>query len=198
MTATDLAADHAQDPAQDQIQDHGHDESSCLASQDPSRRSYVLGMAVAVGALCAGCSSSKSSSAAAGSTSPAGGMSSSSDTSSATSSTSAGSAGSSSSSGSAGTSSALTATSAVPVGGGTVLSDQQIVVTQPSAGTFKAFTAVCTHQGCTVGKVENGLIVCPCHGSSFHIADGSVANGPASKALDAVAIKVSGGQITKA
>lgn len=204
MTATDLAALQVQ--AQDQADVHAHadahDESACPARQDPTRRRAVFGMAVAVGAVCAGCSSSKSSSAAAGtpagSTSPGSGASSSSDASSAASSPSAGSAASSSSSGSAGTSAALAATSAVPVGGGTVIADQQIVLTQPSAGTFKAFTAVCTHMGCTVGSVANGLIVCPCHGSSFHIADGSVANGPASKALDPIAIKVSGGQITKA
>lgn len=211
MTATDLAAHQAQ--VQDQADVHAHadahDEAACPARQDPTRRRAVFGMAVAVGAVCAGCSSSKSSSAAAGgaassagvaagSTSPAAGTSSSSDTSSAASSSSAGSAASSSSSGSAGSSAALAATSTVPVGGGTVLADQQIVLTQPSAGTFKAFTAVCTHMGCTVGSVANGLIVCPCHGSSFHIADGSVATGPASKALDPIAIKVSGGQITKA
>ena len=33
----------------------------------------------------------------------------------------------------------------VPVGGGTVLPDEKIVVTQPREGDFKAFSAICTH-----------------------------------------------------
>jgi Rieske Fe-S protein len=49
-----------------------------------------------------------------------------------------------------------------------------------------------------VSSVQNGLIVCPCHGSSYHITDGSVANGPATQPLAAISVKVSGGQITKA
>jgi nitrite reductase/ring-hydroxylating ferredoxin subunit len=79
-------------------------------------------------------------------------------------------------SGSAGT--AKVAAAKVPVGGGVVLADQQVVVTQPSKGEFKAFTAVCTHQGCTVGKVEGGHIICPCHGSEFSITDGKNTTGP--------------------
>ena len=92
----------------------------------------------------------------------------------------------------------LIPTTGVPVGGGTILSDRKIVLTQPTPGVFKAFTAVCTHAGCTVSTVESGTIVCPCHGSSYHIQDGSVANGPASKALAPVAITVAGGQISLA
>ncbi|WP_327007407.1 Rieske (2Fe-2S) protein [Dactylosporangium sp. NBC_01737] len=89
-------------------------------------------------------------------------------------------------------------TSDIPVGGGKIFEDQKIVVTQPTAGQFKCFTAVCTHAGCVVGDVSGGTINCPCHGSKFKVADGSVANGPASKALKAVAIKVNGDAITKA
>jgi Rieske Fe-S protein len=48
----------------------------------------------------------------------------------------------------------LGGTSEVPEGGGAVYSDQKVVVTQPEAGEFKAFTAVCTHQGCLVSSVE--------------------------------------------
>jgi Rieske Fe-S protein len=99
----------------------------------------------------------------------------------------------------AGTSGAkLAATADVPVGGGVVLPDAQLVITQPKAGTFKAFSAICTHQGCTVSTVENGTINCPCHGSEFAIADGSVVAGPAPKPLPAKSIKVSGGSITAA
>ncbi len=89
-------------------------------------------------------------------------------------------------------------TSDIPVGGGKIFEDQKIVVTQPTAGQFKCFTAVCTHAGCVVGDVSGGTINCPCHGSRFKVADGSVAAGPASKALKAVAITVTGDAITKA
>jgi Rieske Fe-S protein len=93
---------------------------------------------------------------------------------------------------------ALTTTSKVPVGGGQVLADQKIVVTQPKAGTFAAFTAVCTHAGCLVDSVSGGTINCPCHGSKFSITNGSVVNGPASSPLAAVGIKVQGSSIVKA
>ncbi len=86
--------------------------------------------------------------------------------------------------------------SKVPVGGGTILKAQQVVVTQPAKGDFKAFTAICTHQGCTVGSVQGGQIVCPCHGSHFSIKDGSPVSGPAQAALAAKKVTVTGGQIT--
>ncbi|GAA3238665.1 Rieske (2Fe-2S) protein [Nonomuraea helvata] len=92
----------------------------------------------------------------------------------------------------------LAKTADIPVGGGTVFKDQKIVVTQPTSGEFKAFSAVCTHNGCTVGNVSDGVIVCPCHGSKFAIADGSVKHGPADKPLPAQQIKVEGDQITLA
>ncbi|WP_346111458.1 Rieske (2Fe-2S) protein [Nonomuraea maheshkhaliensis] len=90
---------------------------------------------------------------------------------------------------------ALAKTADIPVGGGTVFKDQKIVVTQPTEGEFKAFSALCTHKGCPVGSVEDGAIVCPCHNSKFAIADGSVTGGPADKPLAAQEIKVEGDQI---
>ncbi|HEY3685479.1 MAG TPA: Rieske (2Fe-2S) protein [Streptosporangiaceae bacterium] len=87
-------------------------------------------------------------------------------------------------------------TSDVPVGGGTILTDDKIVVTQPAKGDFKAFTAVCTHQGCTVGDVQKGVIQCPCHGSEFSAKDGSVKQGPASRPLAEFTVKVVGDGIT--
>lgn len=66
----------------------------------------------------------------------------------------------------------------IPVGGGTVYPEQQVVVTQPSAGDFKAFSAICTHAGCLVGTVTD-VITCACHGSEFSSFDGSVVTGPA-------------------
>jgi Rieske Fe-S protein len=93
---------------------------------------------------------------------------------------------------------AFAKTSSIPEGGGRIYKKDGIVVTQPNAGEFKAFTATCTHQGCTVGSVSDGTINCPCHGSKFNIADGSVANGPASKPLAAKKIVVKGGKISLA
>ncbi|MEU7413795.1 Rieske 2Fe-2S domain-containing protein [Streptomyces sp. NPDC042638] len=89
----------------------------------------------------------------------------------------------------------LAKTSDIPEGGGKVFKEQKIVVTQPKKGDFKAFSAICTHQGCTVNRVADGTIDCPCHGSKFHIADGSVAHGPATRPLGKESIKVSGNSI---
>ncbi|MGE5826824.1 MAG: Rieske (2Fe-2S) protein [Micromonosporaceae bacterium] len=97
--------------------------------------------------------------------------------------------------GGVGTPAPLAKVADVPVGGGLVLEGRRIVVTQPQAGTIKAFTAVCTHQGCVVADVSNGTINCPCHGSAYHIADGSVANGPATRALRSIAVKVEGTEV---
>jgi Rieske Fe-S protein len=92
----------------------------------------------------------------------------------------------------------LAKTADVPVGGGTILTDKKIVITQPQSGTFHAFTAVCTHAGCTVGSVSSGTINCPCHGSRFNINNGSVVNGPAPSPLAAVNLKVQGTSILQA
>lgn len=86
--------------------------------------------------------------------------------------------------------------SQVPVGGGRIYPDQQVVVTQPTQGSFKGFSAVCTHAGCLVATVDNGTINCTCHGSRFSIADGSVVNGPASSPLPAVQVADKAGEIT--
>ena len=91
----------------------------------------------------------------------------------------------------------LTTTAQVPVGGGKIIDGPNIVVTQPVAGTFKGFSAVCTHQGCIVATIANGTIDCPCHGSKFSIKDGSVVNGPAPSPLPTVAITVQGTSILK-
>lgn len=90
---------------------------------------------------------------------------------------------------------ALAKTSDIPQGGGKVFKDQGVVVTQPAAGTFKAFSSKCTHQGCAVGSVANGVIVCPCHNSHFSAEDGSVKQGPATQPLPAAKITVSGDEI---
>lgn len=91
---------------------------------------------------------------------------------------------------------ALAKTSDIPVGGGKIFDDQKVVVTQPAAGEFKAFSAICQHMGCTVGSVSGGTINCPCHGSKYKITDGSVVAGPAPRALPAKQIKTDNGEIT--
>lgn len=94
-----------------------------------------------------------------------------------------------------GASANLGAVADIPVGGGKIFETEGVVVTQPQAGTIKAFSAVCTHQGCTVAAVREGTINCPCHGSRFNVSDGSVANGPATAPLDPVKVTVTGGLI---
>lgn len=89
-----------------------------------------------------------------------------------------------------------TATSQVPVGGGTIFADTQTVVTQPTAGTFKAFDTTCPHAGCAVAAVADGKIDCPCHGSQFDITSGDAVTGPAVNGLTPKKITVSGDTFT--
>ena len=86
----------------------------------------------------------------------------------------------------------------VPVGGGQVFPDQKVVVTQPSQGVWKGFSAVCTHAGCLVNQISDGTITCPCHLSKFSVTDGSVQSGPAPEPLPAVEVEVKNGEATVA
>ncbi|MEY9969084.1 Rieske Fe-S protein [Streptacidiphilus sp. MAP12-16] len=161
---------------------------------NPARRTVLAGAGLAgVATVITACSSGGGSSTTAAASDPAttqsapnAGAAAPSDSSAPSSSASAGGGGGA----------ALGAASDIPVGGGKVFADKKVVVTQPTAGQFKAFTAVCTHAGCTVSSVSNGTINCPCHGSQYHIADGTVARGPAPAALAAESISVNNGQIT--
>ncbi|MFI6156939.1 Rieske (2Fe-2S) protein [Kitasatospora sp. NPDC051170] len=83
----------------------------------------------------------------------------------------------------------------VPVGGGKVYREQKIVVTQPTEGQFKAFSAKCTHAGCIVDQVKKQQIQCPCHGSRFSVTDGSVQEGPAPSPLPSYAVAVEAGNL---
>jgi len=93
---------------------------------------------------------------------------------------------------------ALLQASAVPVGGGVVIPQHRIVVTQPQAGTFRCFGSRCTHAGCMVDAVTEGTIHCPCHGSLFDLSTGEPIAGPAPRALDSVPINVKSGGIYRA
>ncbi|BCJ50951.1 hypothetical protein Asp14428_24260 [Actinoplanes sp. NBRC 14428] len=90
----------------------------------------------------------------------------------------------------------LAAVADIPEGGGIIKGDY--VITQPEKGTYKAFSKICTHQGCPVTKIDGGVITCPCHNSSFSIADGSPKAGPAKKALPETQVKVDGDNIVAA
>jgi Rieske Fe-S protein len=89
----------------------------------------------------------------------------------------------------------LAAASDIPEGGGVVFAAQKVVVTQPRPGEFKAFSSMCTHQGCAVKDVSAGTITCPCHNSTFDAATGSPTGGPATQPLPAREITVEGDSI---
>ena len=74
----------------------------------------------------------------------------------------------------------------------------EVVVTQPEKGKFKAFTAICTHQGCTVSKVHGREDRLPVPRQHFSITDGSPEGGPAQSALAEKKVSVEGGQIRSA
>ena len=107
----------------------------------------------------------------------------------------AGPASSASATGATGAADALASTSQIPVGSGMIFTSQRIVVTQPAAGEYKAFSAVCTHMGCIVNQISDGTIDCPCHGSEYSIATGAVVRGPAPLPLPAKKIKITGDSI---
>lgn len=72
------------------------------------------------------------------------------------------------------------------------------VLVRLDSGDFVAYSAVCTHQQCTVAY-KNGQLACPCHGSIFDAANGgAVTNGPANRPLPEIPIKVEGGNVVKA
>ena len=152
----------------------------------PSRRALLAGAGVTCAAMLTGCTTNDASNG--GSTPAAGGTATSAGG-------SASATGESAATGSALPAGALAATSQVPDGGGKIIDGKNIVITQPRSGSFRAFTAICTHEGCIVSSVSNGTINCPCHGSKFSIKDGSVVHGPAPSPLAAIAIKVEGTSI---
>ena len=83
----------------------------------------------------------------------------------------------------------------IPRGGGLVLGKGPIVLTRTQTDDVRAFSAVCTHQGCTVDRVADGTIDCPCHSSRFDARTGKVVSGPAQRALPPIAITVRDGSV---
>jgi Rieske Fe-S protein len=91
--------------------------------------------------------------------------------------------------------STLAAVEDIPDGGGLVLADQRVVLVR-TGDEVRAFSSTCTHQGCPVDGVTDGVITCPCHGSGFDAATGEVVTGPATRPLDPVQVEVADGVVT--
>ncbi len=148
-------------------------------ASDPTRRTVVAGAAGISVVTLAACSSG--STTAPGTAAPG---------SSAASSTASGSSGSSAAT-------VLAKAADVPVGGGVIVTDAKVVLTQPTAGSFSAFSVACPHKGCAVNAIRGTEIICPCHNSRFAL-DGAVVAGPATTGLTPVAVKVVNGSVVKA
>ena len=77
-------------------------------------------------------------------------------------------------------------------------SGQPAVLVHLQSGDFVAYSAVCTHQRCTVAY-RNGQLACPCHGSVFDAENGAeVVNGPAQLPLPEIPVEVRGGEVVRA
>jgi nitrite reductase/ring-hydroxylating ferredoxin subunit len=77
-------------------------------------------------------------------------------------------------------------------------SGQPAVLVHLQSGDFVAYSAVCTHQQCTVAY-KNEQLACPCHGSVFDPASGAeVVNGPAQRPLPEIPVEVRGGEVFRA
>lgn len=103
------------------------------------------------------------------------------------------------SSGGAGASGSLTSVADVPVGGAVSAEDSSgkpVIVSQPTKGDLVAFSAICTHQGCTVAP-QGDQLVCPCHGSTYDLATGDNTGGPAPKPLAKIPVTVKGGDVVE-
>jgi cytochrome b6-f complex iron-sulfur subunit len=89
------------------------------------------------------------------------------------------------------------ALSQVPVGGSTSVrgpDGKPVIVSRPDASSVKAFSAICTHMGCTVAS-GGPKLRCPCHGSVYDAATGAVLQGPAPRPLPELAVHVAGGSV---
>jgi cytochrome b6-f complex iron-sulfur subunit len=95
---------------------------------------------------------------------------------------------------------AIASTSEVAPGSAVKLKDSgnPAVLVHLESGDFVAYSAVCTHQGCTVA-FSNGQLACPCHGSVFDPANGAgVVAGPAPRPLPEIPVEVRGGEVFRA
>src|SRR5690349_1211711 len=97
---------------------------------------------------------------------------------------------------SGGAAAALPALADIPVGQAVsaTVNGKPVCIARPTDSTVAAFTAVCTHQQCTVAP-DGGSLKCPCHGSTFDALTGAVTQGPATQPLAAVAVSVKDGKV---
>ena len=87
--------------------------------------------------------------------------------------------------------------SRLPVGNAMHFTDQQGApawLIHESDGSFRAFSAVCTHAGCTV-DISGGEFVCPCHGGSYSVTSGAVLGGPPPSPLPELQVRVVDGSV---
>lgn len=83
----------------------------------------------------------------------------------------------------------------IPVGSAVIFTEHKVVVTRPVANTLNAFSAVCTHIGCLLNRVDAKKIMCPCHRGVFNL-DGTVASGPPPEPLHPAGnVRLQGDQI---
>jgi cytochrome b6-f complex iron-sulfur subunit len=68
------------------------------------------------------------------------------------------------------------------------------IVSRPTSDTAVAFSAKCTHMGCTVQPAGTELH-CPCHGSKYNALTGAVIHGPAPRPLAKLAVRVANGEV---
>lgn len=85
---------------------------------------------------------------------------------------------------------ALGPAEAVPVGGARLYRAEKVLVCQPKAGEFRAFSAVCPHAGCVLSALRDDKAICSCHGSTFDPETGAVLQGPADKPLPELELDV--------
>src|SRR5882757_2063384 len=83
----------------------------------------------------------------------------------------------------------------IKVGGCKIYSKLKVVVTQPTAGKFFAFSSICTHQECELIDCEGGKLNCPCHASTFDMSTGAPDSPPATVALPKKKVTVAGGSV---
>lgn len=93
----------------------------------------------------------------------------------------------------------LISLSAIPVGEAksVTLDGRELIVARTSQDSAVAFSAVCTHQGCTVAPAADELR-CPCHGSTYETLTGEVTGGPAPKPLNEIPVRVRRGTVVTA
>lgn len=94
-------------------------------------------------------------------------------------------------------------TSEVPEGEAiaALVGDVPVILTHTPGGKFRAFSAICPHQGCNVlppKQDDPETLECPCHRSRFETYTGEVLNGPAAEDLTEIPVQVEDGKVVTA